>query len=173
MTQYFERPELPGKKHFQCDRLLAAISVEACAGMWRQANDNNVESRQRCKRCPLGAIHANEPDASLSAIKGSLICARCRRPASRLISGEHCVSCKNREYEFVKGRNAKGSRPVKMTPLVPRCIRYLNGREPCTLRRHLTKDTDELVITALRESKHRVAIGFHATALPRQQRLFP
>lgn len=173
MTDYFELPELPGKKYFHCDRLLANIQVEACASMWRQANHENLEHRARCKYCPIGALHAGELDASLSPLKGSKICARCRRPAERLICGTLCVSCKNREYEYCKGRNAKGSKPIKMAPLHARCIKYMHGKEPCIVRRPLTRDTEELVITTLRESKHRVAFGFSATiAGERQGRLF-
>ena len=141
--------------------------------MWRQANHENNSARARCKLCPIGAAHAGEVDASTSQLKGSLICARCHRPATRLVEGMHCVSCKNREYEWIKGRNAKGSRPTKMAPLAPRCVRFMNGREPCTLRRNLTKNTDELVIAALRHSRNRVSFGFTAAAIgERQGRLF-
>lgn len=35
----------------------------------------------------------------------------------RLIGGCICVGCKNREYEWLKGRNAKGREPITYRPL--------------------------------------------------------
>jgi len=174
MTEYVSLPELPGKKLFRCDKLLATISTEVCADMWRQANHENIEFRARCKNCTIGARHAGESDASMSPLKGATICARCQRSATRLIEGHVCVSCKNREYEWVKGCNAKGSRPIKMTPLAPRCLHYMHGREPCSIGRRLTKNTDELVVAALRDSRHTVAFGFASPGIvnERQRRLF-
>jgi len=174
MTEYFSLPDLPGKTLFKCEKLLATLSTEACAEMWRQANHQNIESRASCKNCPIGAAHAGESDASMSPLKGSMICARCQRPATRLIEGHVCVSCKNREYEWVKGCNAKGSRPVKMPPLAPRCLNYMHGREPCSIERKLTKNPAELVVAALRDSRHTVAFGFASPGIvnERQRRLF-
>lgn len=174
MPDYFSLPELPGKALFRCEKLLATISTDACATMWRQANHEHLESRSRCKNCPVGAQHAGETDANLSPLHSAMICARCQRPASRLIEGHVCVSCKNREYEWVKGCNAKGSKPIKMAPLAPRCLNYMHGREPCSIQRRLTKNTDELVIAVLRDSSHTVSFGFVSPGIinPRQRRLF-
>lgn len=174
MPEYLTLPDLPGKKLFRCERLLATITTDSCSSMWKQANHDNVEARARCKVCPIGAVHAGENDANMSPLKGALICARCERPAPRLVGGIVCVSCKNREYEWVKGCNAKGSRPVKMAPLAPRCLRYMDGKEPCSIKRNLTKSTSELVIATLREARHRVAFGFASAIVDeRQGRLFP
>lgn len=86
----------------------------------------------------------------------------------------HCVSCKNREYEFLKGRNAKGTAPVKLRSLCRRRIRYMAGTEPRSLVVQHSLDTDELIVAALRDSPNRVRFGFGAAVPPsvRQLRLF-
>ena len=173
MIQYFERPEIPGKPHFQCDKLRATLSVSSCAGMWRQANHDNIERLSRCKTCPVGATHAGETAASMSPLLGQCICARCQRTATRLIGKHLCVSCKNREYEWVTGKNAKGTAPVRMSRLGSRTIRYFAAGEPRTLKIDLTVDNTEMVVAVLRDSKKRVQFSFNG--MPRgitQTRLF-
>lgn len=170
---YFERVEMPGVQHFRCDRLRATLSTAACAGMWRRAN-GGTEDRESCLRCPMGAVHAGEPLANLSPLRLGTICARCHNPARRLIGKMVCVSCKNREYEVLRGRNAKGTRPVKIGGLCRRRIRYTIGNELHSLVVPYSLDTEELVVAALRDSPNRVCFGLGATAPIgiRQLRLF-
>lgn len=156
MPEYFFLPEIPGRKHFHCDRHRANLSLNACADMWRDANLKKCERRAQCKLCPIGAAHAGQDDANLSPLRNSMVCSRCMQPTQRLIKGLICVSCYNRQREWVLGKNAKGCKPVKLAPLAPRCIRYLDGRTKCSLRLPLSKNTEELVITVLRRAKHRV-----------------
>lgn len=157
---YFELPEIPGKPHFRCDRLRATLSVAACATMWRGGNQRNEERLQRCKACPVGALHAGETAASMSPLMGQCVCARCHSGASRLIHKHLCVSCYNREREWIIGYNSKGTKPTKMSPLAARRIRYLCGGVPVTLALEHTKDTTELVVAALRDSRKRVVFAF-------------
>jgi hypothetical protein len=161
---------VPGKLHFRCDRQRASLSTEACASMWREANHDNLESRMTCRCCPIGAQHAGELHASMSALKGMLICARCHRGAERLIHGHACVSCYNREREAIKGRNAKGTAPTKLPPLQPRRIWFLAGRVLTSLAMPRTLDTTELIVAALRDSQDRVRFAFKAPA-PRARQL--
>lgn len=172
-VQYFERAEMPGVQHFGCERMRATLSVGSCAGMWRQANGSEG-GREACLRCPLGAQHAGEAQASLSAMHLAPICARCHRGARRLISAMVCVSCKNREYEFLRGKNAKGTTPVKLRDLCRRRIRFTVGGEPRNLVLQHSLDTDELIVATLRDSAQRVRFGFGASPSPamRQLRLF-
>lgn len=172
LVEYFERAEMPGVQHFRCERMRATLSTGACAGMWRRANGGG-EDRDACLRCALGAVHAGEVQASLSPLRLSPICARCHNPARRLIGKMVCVSCKNREYEWIRGRNAKGTRPTKLGALCRRRIRYLAGDEPRSLVVSLSLDTDELMVAALRDSPNRVRFGL-GTGAPtvRQLRLF-
>jgi hypothetical protein len=65
-----------------------------------------------------------ELTATHSALYGTDVCSRCGcGSARRLIGGTRCVSCYNREREFVRGRNRKGTRPT-MAPLYARTVRY-------------------------------------------------
>lgn len=172
-VEYFERPEMPGVQHFRCDRMRATLSTSSCADMWRRAN-NGSEDRDACLRCPLGAQHAGEANASMSPLRLAPICARCHRSAQRLIGGMVCVSCKNREYEFLRGRNAKGTAPVKLRGLCRRRIRFMAGAEPRSLVVQHSLDTEELIVAALRDNPNRVRFGFGAAVPPaiRQLRLF-
>ncbi|SAK98445.1 hypothetical protein AWB80_07521 [Caballeronia pedi] len=174
MPDYYELPELPGKKFFRCDRYNANLSTETCADNWRAGNHEGIESRLRCKVCPLGALHAGETAASMSPLKGMLICGRCHTGAARLIAKHLCVSCYNRQREYVIGRNAKGTRPTKLAPLDARRIRYMSGNSPKILALNLSVDTEELIITALRDSKDKVRFGFlgDIRGIPAQLRLW-
>jgi hypothetical protein len=111
----------------------------------------------------------------LCDIRGRKLCARCRREAPRLIWGNICVSCRNREYEFVRGYNARGTPLTKLKALEPRQVRYIEGGAVRTRRAVLSANIDELVVGTLRDAAKCVAFGFiglaQATQL-RQQRLF-
>lgn len=174
MVDYFERADVPGKVFFQCDRMRAKLSTTSCASMWRKADEISDGSHSACKLCPIGAVHAGEVAASMSPLKGSLTCARCHRTAMRLIGKMLCVSCQNRQYEAIKGRNSKGKAPVKLGPLNRRSIRYMHGDEPRTLAMAQTVDIDELIIAALRDSKKAVVFAFNSAppAAIKQARLW-
>lgn len=160
---------------FRCDRMRATISVPQCVVMWQAANGLNSELRRQCRGCPIGAAHAGVPDANLCDIHGVKLCARCRREAPRLIWANICVSCRNREYEFIRGYNARGTRLTKLKALEPRQIRYIEGGAVRTRRAALSASVDELVVGTLRDAAKCVAFGFIGIAqasLLRQQRLF-
>lgn len=161
MVEYFESPLMPGKAMFRCDRLSASLQVQSCAVMWKEANagGRSPERLFRCMQCPLGAEHAGVGDANMSPLRGTTICSRCSRTDLRLIGGNVCVSCQNRAYEWLKGKNAKGRVPVKHPPLVRRSVRYLCDGQVRVLVRSHTVCADELVVELLRDSTKRVVIG--------------
>lgn len=160
-VEYFENPLLPGKRMFRCERLCASLQVSACAGMWREANAAGAvpERLFRCRQCPVGAEHAGVADANMSPLRGSGICSRCHRSDLRLIGGNICVSCQNRAYEWLKGRNAKGKAPVKCPRLDRRVLKFVCAGQVRTLVRRHTVNTEELVIELLRDSAKRVMLG--------------
>lgn len=172
MVQYTEMPELPGVQMFKCERLRATLAVSSCANMWRGGNREDVERLERCKACPVGAVHAGETAASMSPMMGQCICARCHRGATRLVGKHLCVSCYNRQREFLVGANSKGTAPLKVGQLTRRRIRYFAGQDPIQLTLDHSRDTMELVVTALRDSKKRVMFAFSANPHLLQQRLF-
>lgn len=160
MVEYVELAEMPGVPMFRCDRLRATLSVSSCAGMWRGGNRDGVERLDRCKACAIGAVHAGETAASMSPMMGQSLCARCHNGTTRLIGKHLCPSCYNRQREWLIGANSKGTKPSKMLPLERRRIRYLSGDEPVSLTLDNSRDTMELVVTALRDSKKRVTFAF-------------
>jgi len=158
---YFEISLLPGKPMFRCDKLSASLLVSACAGMWEQANGAGpfVERLARCRQCVVGAGHAGADDVNMSPLRGTATCARCNRTDLRLIGGNVCVGCKNREYEWLNGKNAKGKPPATHPVLERRCVRYSVGGEVRTLSRSNTANAGELVVELLRDQGKRVVLG--------------
>lgn len=120
------RVDLPpaGARYFQCVQLRALLSTKSCAE--RRMTPKTGSS---CEGCALGAMHCRD-HGLVAPGGGGTPCTRCGRSDLRLIGGALCVSCKNREYEWIKGRNAKGRVPLRYAP--PRLfevgIRHANGR---------------------------------------------
>lgn len=183
---YFQIPEMPGVDRFACTRLHATLSVPTCTAMWRQGNGQGKPARRggathplwrspvlgeedpaqernlTCRGCPIGAAHAGIANASMSPIFGVLLCSRCHRGTSRLVCGVLCVSCKNREYEFLRGRNARGQFPTRLKPLAPRALAYWTDGRAQRLRRNLTVATTELLVDLLRDAHHQIIVGWRA-----------
>lgn len=161
---YFEMPELPGTPFFECQRLHAKLSVNACAARWKTANQQTTaDICGSCTRCATGALHAGEPMRWMSRWYHKPICNRCNRPSDRLIRGEICPSCYNRGSEFVRGANAKGTPPVKllrMGGLGARRIRYRVESEVRETVTGLTLDMTEAVIGVLRSHQGAIAFAF-------------
>lgn len=162
MVEYTTNPQVPGKLYFRCDRMRATLSTESCSGMWKRESEMNDGTHGACRLCPLGAVHAGETAASMSPLKGTLTCARCHRVAGRLIGAHVCPSCYNRSREQLSGRNAKGTLPIKLKRLEPRRIRYLVGDEVKTKCVARSLDTDELIISVLRDEKKSAVFAFNA-----------
>lgn len=159
--EYFELPEMPGRKMFKCTALVATIQVATCKDMWAKANGKDAPDRlHRCKQCPIGAAHVGVVDAALNRLRATATCARCHRTDMRLIGGNICVCCKNREYEWVKGRNGRGKFPITHPTLSPRILRYVVAGQVKVIARKLTASTDELTIELLRDSDKRVMFGW-------------
>lgn len=160
---YFTLPECGTQKFFACQRLSATLSVASCSKMWTEANEKAAERHWRCRGCETGASHAGRHGASTSGLRGSMVCSRCHRGATRLIGKWLCVSCFNRQREFVSGRNAKGAPPSRMLPLHRRSVAVVLPDGSVTrFERPLSQSTDELVVGLLRDSPHRVTLAFSA-----------
>lgn len=114
----------------------------------------------RCRSCPIGAAHAGEEVSFFSALFGSDICPRCGKGTTRMIQGRICVSCRNREYELLRGRNAKGTVPVKLRPLFPIVLNFMVNGNPRRYRAPLATDITETMVQVLRLTKGRITFGF-------------
>lgn len=101
------RELLPGFTAFDCARLRASLSPNACAINWSRA-----EPGSSCAGCPIGAAHAGKPLAPPPQLHPP--CLRCGQNGRRLIGGVLCCSCFNRQREAILARNAKGSPPLSI-----------------------------------------------------------
>lgn len=102
------------KTMFRCNVLKATMSVDACAANWRRAptlKADQITGTHQCRDCPIGATHAGEHHVFRSPIFGSSLCPRCRRGGARMVGDRLCISDYNRQLEFRKQRNGKGTVP--------------------------------------------------------------
>lgn len=161
-VEYFTIPELgEDKPMFVCSRRQATLQVSACAKMWDEANTKNAPERlERCRGCELGAEHAGAGEISGSPLYGSKICARCHRSGFRLVGGHICVSCWNREREYLIGRNAKGAAPKLHPPIYQAAARVLAGDQLKTVKIARCTSPDEVVVKVLRDEAKRVLFSF-------------
>ncbi len=175
-VEYFAIEGAPGQ-FFHCRPYSARLSTTACARRWREAQRATGQEAfrfEKCRGCPIGAAHAGEKLVQYSSLFGSDICPRCGVGSGRrLIGGSRCISCYNREREFIRGKNAKGRRPVNIQRLDRRSIRYaVNGDRIRVLTVEHSADTTELMITALRKTRGQIRFGMYGRHMLRQGRLF-
>jgi hypothetical protein len=130
MVGYFAVEGFSGQ-YFSCARY-GTMSTGACVRNFAAAPQAVKGGRlEGCVGCQLGAQHSGKPaqpcvnPRDVSMHRG---CVRCRRsgrePTSRLLGRMRlvrghtiCVSCYNREREFLHGANAKGAKPKKWSGL--------------------------------------------------------
>ena len=158
---YFEIPDLPGVKMFRCLKRRATLSRQSCTGMWTLANKPRApEHLDACRNCEVGASHGGVKQPSVVPYRKAMLCARCRRLGARMVKGHLCISCANREYEYVKGRNARGAKPVLHPPLYALSLIYRSGREVGRIALERVTGKEELMIAALRDDPMRVSFTF-------------
>lgn len=158
---YFGLPDAPGMHFFRCEKLSATLSPQGCAANYRSSlKRGDAERLHHCRNCPIGALHTGEEPVRLSPYYGGNLCSRCHRPASRIIHGRICVSCQNREYEIIRGRNAKGMPPVKLAPLHPRRLKVAIGGRVVERKLERSVDMVELMLSILRNERGEIRFGF-------------
>jgi len=154
--------DAPALDLFRCDRQNATMLRAGCARMWRKANGGEYrvgtwESLHHCRGCSVGAANAGEtvvaPGFSELIEDLRRYCCRCRKPALRLIHGELCISCFNRDLEAKKGRNAKGHPPRLMKLLHRETVMVTEGgKPPRIVGRDRVLDAGELMIRIARRA---------------------
>ena len=167
MTEYFTMVELPDVQMFKCPKRAATLRTTACADMWKSANYQRdaPERLDLCKNCALGAEHAGVKYVSLSPLRGVNICGRCQRNATRLIHRHLCVSCYNREREYLIGKNARGAAPKMHPKLFPLELRVMAGDVVEFIRIERAVSSCELVVAALRDMSKQVTFAFRGKSL--------
>jgi hypothetical protein len=167
-VEYETTPGAPAPS-FGCVPYRARLLTTACSKRWRQAQVATgwaAEQIERCRGCAIGAAHAGEKTVRYSTLYDSPICPRCGRgSARRLVGGNRCISCFNREREYIRGKNAKGSKPVHAIPLHRRTVRYaVEGGDVQDLTIPHSRDLVELMLTVLRTKRGRPSFYFTGQA---------
>ena len=123
-------------EQFHCPHLLADLTRRGCADLFtRSAN-------LCCNGCPTGKLHAGAPrpepyhpssqldPCSTGPVWRHMVgrpCVRCERSTFRIIGPGLCVSCLNRQYEIISGRNGKGQPPILVIKQVSRFVLLIAG----------------------------------------------
>lgn len=141
MTEAIEYIELvPGLRHFECARQRATISTKTCGERYVKALADPDDCRlDLCRQCRVGPRHiAAETRAGLGeTVKARIkhtastglqsadnprMCVRTGRCDQRLVGKTLSVGASNRQAEWRRGRNAKGSAPSWFVPLTSRRV---------------------------------------------------
>lgn len=144
----------PGQRYFDCETLRASLSTTSCAARWAGAPPGSA-----CHKCVIGRLHHTDHNPTRRPGRRPVdnevrACARCGRTDLRIIRATClCVSCQNRQYEWLKGRNAKGKPPERFQPL----------RDFEVVLQHTDGRIERRLVQALHEAE---AIGRAAHVLP-------
>ncbi len=146
--QYFTHDGIEGQ-YFECEKLRASLSVDRCATQFNGSQRGG--GYMACAGCPIGARHAHV-EIKVTAIKRRT-CARCLKPAGRLVHDRICVSCYNRTLETKRGRNAKGGRPRKLATVGRAAVTCVSrGHATVRMVDDVASGVEALVSIARRES---------------------
>lgn len=102
---------------FTCPRHPGGLRLteSSCAAQWQRGRlAAPWDSVYRCHGCEIGAANAGCPPPPPAP--GRTLCCRCGRIGMRLIRGQICVSCYNREREVRIGKDRRGNVPVSLPP---------------------------------------------------------
>lgn len=158
---YFKIEGAPGE-YFRCEAYRASMSVPGCAKMYQSEKSNRDGRHAHCYGCKIGAEHAGEKVAAMATpVYQSKICPRCHAGATRIVKGL-CISCLNRQYEVEKGRNSKGSKPVKAAPLVEVTLHVTNDEKVSVVKIPLATGRLEGIYRVLRVQPGNPLFGWRA-----------
>ena len=98
---------------FRCPTYRCDLTPTSCAERFKAAQHLTDGAgighpAYSCKRCPIGAAHA---DVSSLKPKRAAECLRCGSWTHKLVRGLLCVSCFNRQQEVLKGQDRRGHQP--------------------------------------------------------------
>ncbi|UIS74683.1 hypothetical protein [Morganella phage Mecenats66] len=162
--KYFKIDGFKGKVFF-CQRLNATLSPESCSRMFCQAKgiDQPETSIAACKGCPIGAEHSGS--RVVTEVIPKNICIRCFKASSRIVKSMLCVSCANRQYEYLKGRNSQGNFPAKHPELFPISVAYRNHDAESSWRMPFAVSITEVMIAAIKIHGDGVVFGLRCSVV--------
>ena len=148
---------------FTCSKVKLRLTEAGCARMFRSAAEHRpevYEGRRHCVACPIGAANAGVDLSSVAPLVERLrqICPRCARPSTRLINGERCVSCYNRQREVQVGADGKGNRPGLTDRLQVESVVIAEGGVTRTID-VVALSLTEVLIAQARRAKSPMAFG--------------
>lgn len=157
--RYFKMVGAPGD-YFHCAPYGATMRVASCASLYQAEKGCKTGRHLHCNGCSIGARHAGEAPVVNHALFGAKFCPRCSRTAMRIVRGL-CVSCINRQYEIEKGRNAKGTPPIRLPPLYPVALAVLaEGQETRIVKYDRVVSRVEGIYRVLRSQPGDMAFGW-------------
>jgi hypothetical protein len=149
--KYFEIDGAHGQRFFRCDLHRCSISVASCSQRWERAQraiGQDADRFEKCRGCPLGAVHSGRSAVHYSPIYAAALCPRTRQWTNRMIFNRIGVAQRNREIEFLKQRNGKNTPP--QFRFDPRRLAVIIDGARQELRDDLTADLTEMVVQVLR-----------------------
>jgi len=91
------------------------LTAGSCAASYQRGKRAEPwDGAHRCRGCEIGARHAEEVVEPVIAAKPCRLCHNVDGGA-KVVYGCMCISCYNRLTEALKGRNAKGRKPQKLS----------------------------------------------------------
>jgi hypothetical protein len=147
---------------FECPRHAGHLRLtpNACAQNWQRAKKAEPWDTLRvCRGCEIGANHAGEAPAPQAP--SSRECLRCGDADKRLVRGQICISCYNRERELLTGRYRRTVPPqgLRVTQMQ---VLLVGRREPLPVQ--VASITEALLVAARRQPG--IAILAAAIACP-------
>jgi hypothetical protein len=123
------------------------LTPQACAQNWKRARKAEPWDALRvCRGCEIGAGHAGETPAPQAP--SARECLRCGGTDKRLVRGQICISCYNRERELLTGRYRRTVPPQGLR--VTQMQVLLAGRlEPLPVQ--VASITEALLVAARRQ----------------------
>lgn len=158
-------------KFFRCKTLSATLSDKSCSALYLKAMSFNSNSFMfvKCQFCPIGAKHSGNPSPpeKISIFYRSYVCSRCFQRSTRMIRNSICVSCYNREREFMVGKNARGSAPIRYRKIGSAVIWYLNDKGLCVRKFDRVSSRVEAVISILHNDGGAKSFGWSPSPIVR------
>lgn len=157
-----------------CTPNRARITLSACQRMWNAARKRAPavwESGNACRTCVLGALrNGGTPRTGFEEVVSDC-CPRCGRTGARKVAHDLCVSCYNRQAEFLRGRTRRG----KPCNLRLGCVSVGMVREGALSdpRRTLARDASEVIVAQSKTAPVGTVFGWRPRMLIAQGELFP
>jgi hypothetical protein len=121
--------DVDGFELVECPAYRLLLTESACATNWSAVAGRPMHTLTRlhhCLGCSMGAGRAGKEAVPTPLPR---FCCRCMRLSPRLMGRRLCPSCYNRERELRVGKNARGTDPIKITPVGQTAVRVSSNEK--------------------------------------------